>query len=95
MPVQCLIRKLTRAQVDAQVTSWSMQDRLAIQDHNGSMLLVVVGNGEVADPEANAALQAIAEADSDLIHKERKVIEAAEAKAAKDAALAAAKAKNP
>jgi hypothetical protein len=86
MPVQCLIRRLTRAQVEKAITDKSMQDRLVLQDYGGERLLVVANQSEGGDPEANVALQMIANADAAIIGEERAVREAAEAKAKIDAA---------
>jgi hypothetical protein len=81
MPVQCLIRKLTSAQVEKSIIDNRMQGRLAVQDYNGMMLLAVSTTAEGGDPEANTVLQTIADADSEIIWLERANIEAAEAAA--------------
>lgn len=84
MPVQALIRNLTRGQVEKAIAD--SKQNLTIQDYNGQ-LLVVVDTGEAKDPAANAALQKIADADSAITLRQREErIKAEEAaKAKKDA----------
>jgi hypothetical protein len=77
MPVQALIRKLTRAQVDKAIAD--SKAKITVQDHNGTMLLVVTNQAEGGDPVANVVLQKIANADAAIMQKEREDTEAAEA----------------
>lgn len=93
MPVQCLVRRLTRAQIEKTILDKGMQDRLALQDAGGTLLLVVTASQEAGDPEAHAVLQTVADADAAIMARERAVNEAAEAKALTDAAEALAAAK--
>ena len=96
MPVQALIRKLSRSQVDAAIGD----SKISVQDQDGQLLLVVDAskNGEGRDLAANAVLQKICDADSAIIQKEREATDAAEAAAkakereAADAEAAAARA---
>ncbi len=88
MPVQALIRNLTRPQVEKAIAD--SKQKLAIQDYHGQMLVVVDSKAEGGDPAANAALQKIADADSAITLKAREDRLAAEAKAKADAAAAAA-----
>jgi hypothetical protein len=86
MPVQALIRKLTRAQVDKAIAD--SKAKITVQDHGGTMLLVVTNQAEGGDPNANAALQKIADADAAIVQQEHEA--AAEAAAAERAAKIAA-----
>lgn len=79
MPVQCLIRKLSQIQVEKAINDQGLQERLIIEDHNGTILLIV-NSGEASDPEAHAALQKLADADAAIMQKDRAAAEAAEAK---------------
>jgi hypothetical protein len=92
MPVQALIRKLTRAQVDKAVTD--SKAKLTIQDAGGGASLVIVTasmDGEGKDPAANLALQKICDMDAAIVQKEHEEATAklAEERAAKLAADAA------
>lgn len=89
MPVQCLIRKLTRAQVDKAIADSKAQ--ITVKDHDGEILILVTAteNGEGKDPAGNLALQKIADMDAELAQKE--VDEAAATKKAAKAAAVAAK----
>lgn len=88
MPVQALIRKLTRAQVDKAVTD--SKAKLTVQDQSGATLVIVTASmdGEGKDPVANLALQKICDMDAVLVQKEHE--EAAEKAAAEKAAKLAA-----
>lgn len=88
MPVQALIRKLTRAQVDKAVAD--SKAKLTIQDQSGAMLLIVTASmdGEGKDPAAHAALQKICDMDAAIVQKEAEE-EAAKLAAEKTAKLAA------
>lgn len=79
MPVQALIRKLTRAQVDKAIAE--SKAKITVQDHSGTMLLVVTNQAEGGDPAANLALQKIADADAAIMEQERIAADAAEAAA--------------
>lgn len=90
MPVQALIRKLTRAQVDKAVAD--SKAKLTVQDQGGATLVIVTASldGEGKDPAANAALQKICDMDAALVQKEAD--EAAAKLAAEKTKLAAEKA---
>lgn len=88
MPAQCLVRKLTRAQVEKTIADAVMGDRLLLQDYQGQML-VAVNEADGPDAGAHAVLQQIANADADLTFKAQAALAAAEKTAA--AAAAAAK----
>ncbi len=88
MPVQALIRNLTRPQVEKAIAD--SKQKLAIQDYHGQILVVVVSKEEGGDPAANVALQKIADADSAITLKQREERLAADAKAKADAAAAKA-----
>lgn len=96
MPVQALIRKLTRAQVDKAVAD--SKAKLTVQDQSGATLVIVTASmdGEGKDLAANAALQRICDMDAALVQKEADEAAAklAAEKAAKLAAQEAAKAAN-
>jgi hypothetical protein len=70
MPVQALIRKLTRAQVDKVIAD--SKAKLTIQDQSGAMLLIVTASmdGEGKDPAAHAILQKICDMDAAVVQKE-------------------------
>lgn len=87
MPVQALIRNLTRPQVEKAIAD--SKQKIAIQDYQGQILIVVENKAEGGDPAANTALQKIADADSAITLKAREDRLAAEAKAKADAAAAA------
>lgn len=93
MPVQALIRKLTRAQVDKAVAD--SKQKLTVQDQSGATLVIVTASmdGEGKDPAAHAALQKICDADAAIVQKEHDeaAAKAAAEKAAKLAAQEAAK----
>jgi hypothetical protein len=84
MPVQALIRNLTRPQVEKVIAD--SKQKLAIQDYHGQILIVVESKAEGGDPAANAVLQKIADADAAITHKQREERVAAAAKAKADAA---------
>jgi trehalose-6-phosphatase len=67
MPVQALIRNLTRAQVEKAVAD--SKQSLLIQDYQGTLLLVVDQKGETPNPAACAALQKIADADAAITYE--------------------------
>ncbi|TFH21767.1 MAG: hypothetical protein E4H03_09900 [Myxococcales bacterium] len=83
MPVQCLIRKLTRPQVDKAILD--LKAKITVRPEGDCLLLVVTNQTEAGDPAANIALQKIADADAAIMQKERADAEAKEA-AAKEAA---------
>ncbi len=85
MPVQILVRKLTRAQVDKAIAD--SKAKITVQDHGGTMLLVVTNQAEGGDPAANLALQKIADADAAIMQKEREDAEAASKPAPKTPSL--------
>lgn len=90
MPIQCLVRKLTRAQIEKTIFDKGMQDRLVLQDSGGALLLVVTASQEAGDSEAHGVLQEVANADAAIMARERAVNDAAAAKALTDAAEEAA-----
>jgi hypothetical protein len=92
MPVQALIRKLTRAQIDKVVAD--SKAKLTVQDQSGATLVIVTAtmDGEGKDPVANLALQKICDMDAAVVQKEREE-EAAKIAAEKRAKLAAEAAK--
>lgn len=84
MPVQALIRNLTRPQVEKAIAD--SKQKLVLQDYHGTLLIIVDSKIEGGDPAANAALQKIADADAAITHKQRDERLAAAAKAKADAA---------
>ena len=80
MPVQALIRNLTRPQVEKAIAD--SKQKLVIQDYQGMILVVVDSNAEGGDPAATEALHKIANADGAITLKQREERLAAEAKAA-------------
>lgn len=88
MPVQALIRKLTRAQVDKAVAD--SKAKLTVQDRSGAILICVTASmdGEGKDPAANLALQKICDMDAAIVQKEAEE-EATKLAAEKTAKLAA------
>lgn len=81
MPAQCLVRKLTRAQVEKTIADAVMGERLLLQDYQGE-LLVAVNEADGPDAGAHVVLQQIATADAELTFKAQAVLAAAEAAAA-------------
>lgn len=84
MPVQALIRNLTRPQVEKAIAD--SKQKLVIQDYQGQILVVVESKAEGGDPAANVALQKIADADAAISIQKQKDAKAAAAEAAKAAA---------
>jgi len=85
MPAQALIRNLTKAQVDAEITKAKAADLLEAVEIEGALLLRCKADGEGSVSTSPAALQTICDVDAKIT---RDKVDAAKAEAAKKAAEA-------